>query len=208
MGFRIPNNRITLKLLEKLDFPIAAPSANMFGYVSPTCVNHVLQNFDDGIDYILNDGNCSIGIESTIIGFKKNKTIIYRLGSLTIENIEKTIGKVDYNFTNKNFLPGSFKNHYSPTKKLFVGNIKKLINEHKNKKIGILCFNKKNRLVDDNLQIVLSKNSSLNEASKNLYSSLYLLDNMDIDIIITTLLPDKSIGTSINDRIIKSSEKY
>jgi len=58
------------------------------------------------------------------------------------------------------------------------------------------------------MQIVLSKNSSLNEASKNLYSSLYLLDNMDIDIIITTLLPDKSIGTSINDRIIKSSEKY
>ena len=193
MGFRIPNNRITLKLLEKLDFPIAAPSANMFGYVSPTCVNHVLQNFDDGIDYILNDGNCSIGIESTIIGFKNNKTIIYRLGSLTIEDIEKTIGKVDYNF---------------PTKKLFVGNIKELINEHKNKKIGILCFNKKNKLVDDNLQIVLSKNSSLKEASKNLYSSLYLLDNMDIDIIITTLLPNKSIGTSINDRIIKSSEKY
>jgi len=208
VGFRIPNNGITLKLLEKLDFPIAAPSANMFGYISPTCVNHVLQNFDDGINYILDGGSCSVGIESTIIGFKKNKTLVYRLGSLTIENIEKTIGKIDYNFSNKNSLPGSFKNHYSPTKKLFLGNIKELINEHKNKKIGILCYNKKYKLVDNNLQIVLSKNSSLKEASKNLYSSLYLLDNMDIDIIITTLLPNKSIGKSINDRIIKSSEKY
>ena len=180
----------------------------MFGYISPTCVNHVLQNFDDGINYILDGGSCSVGIESTIIGFKKNKTLVYRLGSLAIENIEKTIGKVDYNFSNKNSLPGSFKNHYSPTKKLFLGNIKELINEHKNKKIGILCYNKKYKLVDNNLQIVLSKNSSLKEASKNLYSSLYLLDNMDIDIIITTLLPNKSIGKSINDRIIKSSEKY
>ena len=76
VGFRIPNNGITLKLLEKLDFPIAAPSANMFGYISPTCVNHVLQNFDDGINYILDGGSCSVGIESTIIGFKKNKTIV------------------------------------------------------------------------------------------------------------------------------------
>ena len=70
VGFRIPNNGITLKLLEKLDFPIAAPSANMFGYISPTCVNHVLQNFDDGINYMLDGGSCSEGIESTIIGFK------------------------------------------------------------------------------------------------------------------------------------------
>jgi L-threonylcarbamoyladenylate synthase len=208
VGFRIPNNKITLKILQKLDFPIAAPSANMFSYISPTKTDHVIQNFKNGINYILEDGKCSLGIESTIIGFKKNRSIIYRLGSLTIEEIEKTIGKVEYKESNIISMPGSFKKHYSPNKKLYIGNVNKLININKNKKIGILCFNKKNKLIDKKLQIVLSKKSSLKEASKNLYSSLYLLDNMEIDIILTTLLPNKSIGKSINDKIIKSGEIY
>lgn len=208
VGFRIPNNKITIKLLEKLEFPIAAPSANMFSYISPTNTNHVIQNFKSGIDYIIEDGNCSLGIESTIIGFKKNKSIIYRLGSLTIEEIEKTIGKVEYKESNDISMPGSFKKHYSPNKKLYIGDINNIINSFNNKKIGVLCFDKKNKKIDRRLQIVLSKSSSLKEASKKLYSSLYLLDKMDIDIIVTSLLPNNKLGKSVNDRIIKSGKIY
>ena len=208
VGFRIPNNKITIKLLKKLEFPIAAPSANMFSYISPTKTEHVIQNFKNGIDYILEDGNCTLGIESTIIGFKKNKSIIYRLGSLSIEEIEKTIGKVEYKESINISMPGSFKKHYSPNKKLYIGDINRIIDTFKNKKIGVLCFNIKSKKIDKRLQIVLSKKSSLKEASKNLYSSLYLLDKMDIDIIVTSFLPNYGIGKSINDRIIKSGEIY
>ena len=88
VGFRIPKKKITLDLLMNLEYPIAAPSANKFGYISPTKTDHILNNFNSGINYILDGGNCELGIESTIIGFKKDKTIIYRLGSLIYEDVD------------------------------------------------------------------------------------------------------------------------
>ena len=205
VGFRIPNNKITLSVLDKLDFPIAAPSANKFEYISPTNPQHIIQNFNDGIDYILDDGNCLIGIESTILGFEKEKTVIFRLGGITLEDIEKSIGKCYIN-KDKVKIPGSFKKHYSPNKKVYIGDIKKLSKKFEKKKIGILSFNKKYKFVDEKYQIVMSEKSSLYEASQNFYSSLYILDNLEIDLIIASYLPNNNIGRSINDRLKKCSE--
>ena len=205
VGFRIPNNKITLSVLGKLDFPLAAPSANKFEYISPTNPQHIIQNFNDGIDYILDDGNCLIGIESTILGFEKEKTVIFRLGGITLEDIEKSIGKCYIN-KDKVKIPGSFKKHYSPNKKVYIGDIKKLSKKFEKKKIGILSFNKKYKFVDEKYQIVMSEKSSLYEASQNFYSSLYILDNLEIDLIIASYLPNNNIGRSINDRLKKCSE--
>ena len=99
------------------------------------------------------------------------------------------------------------KNHYSPKKDLIVGEIQSLIKKYINKKIGILTFNKYYKGIDLKNQIILSKNLNLEQASRNLYKSLHLLDNMNIDIILTSLLPNHGIGKSINDRIIKASKK-
>ncbi len=207
VGFRIPNKEITLDLLKNLDYPISAPSANKFGYISPTRTEHILKNFNQGIDYILDGGACELGIESTIIGFENNKTIVYRLGSLIIEDIEKCIGDLML-YSNEENYPGSFKNHYSPQKKLYLGDIEMLINKHKDKRIGILCFDRYFDFIKKENQIILSNNSSLLEASKNLYASLYKLDNMkNIDIILTSLVEDTLIGKTINNRLIKSAEK-
>ena len=207
VAFRVPQKKITLKVLENLSFPVAAPSANIFGYISPTSTHHVTDNFSTGIDYILEGGNCSLGIESTIIGFENNIPIIYRLGSTTLEVLEKYIGKVKIDNISEN-LPGSFKNHYSPSKKLFIGNIKKLCEKFSKNKVGILCFDKKYQYVEKENQIILSERSSMLEACKNLYSSLYKFDNMDnVDIIISSLMPNSFLGKSINDRLIKSAEK-
>ena len=206
VAFRIPDKEITLNLLSSLDYPLSAPSANKFGYISPTTTEHVNKNFDDGIDYILDGGRCELGIESTIIGFENNKTIVYRLGSLITEDIEKCIGELALYSKKENF-PGSFKSHYSPQKKLFLGNIEILANKYQNKRIGILCFDRYYDFVKEENQIILSKKSSLIEASKNLYSSLYKLDNMkNIDIILTTLVEDTLIGKTINNRLLKSAE--
>ena len=206
VGFRIPNKEITLDLLKNLDYPISAPSANKFGYISPTRTEHIFKNFSQGIDYILDGGACELGIESTIIGFENKNTIVYRLGSLVVEDIEKCVGDITI-YSNKESYPGSFKSHYSPSKKLYLGNIKMLADKFKDKRIGVLCFDKYYDFIKEKNQILLSKNSSLFEASKNLYSSLYELDNMkNIDIILSSLVEDTLIGRTINNRLIKSAE--
>ena len=209
VGFRIPDNKLTLSILEKIDFPIAAPSANPFGYISPTLPKHILEMFKNDISYVLDDGGCDIGIESTIVGFEDKKTLVYRVGGITIEKLESKIGKVEI-FKKNTKLPissGMLKNHYSPKKDLIVGEIESLIKKYINKKIGILSFNKYYKGIDLKNQIILSKNLNLDQASRNLYKSLHLLDNMNIDIILTSLLPNHGIGKSINDRIIKASKK-
>ncbi|MAR40500.1 MAG: threonylcarbamoyl-AMP synthase [Flammeovirgaceae bacterium] len=206
VGFRIPNKEITLDLLKNLDYPISAPSANKFGYISPTRTEHIFKNFSQGIDYVLDGGACELGIESTIIGFENKNTIVYRLGSLVVEDIEKYVGDITIYSNEENF-PGSFKSHYSPSKKLYLGDIKMLKDKFKDKRIGVLCFDKYYDFIKEKNQILLSKNSSLFEASKNLYSSLYELDNMkNIDIILSTLVEDTLIGRTINNRLIKSAE--
>ena len=209
VGFRIPDNKLTLSILEKIDFPIAAPSANPFGYISPTLPKHILDMFKNDISYVLDDGGCNIGIESTIVGFEDKKTLVYRVGGITIEKLESKIGEVEI-FKKNTKLPissGMLKNHYSPKKDLIVGEIESLIKKYINKKIGILSFNKYYKGIDLKNQIILSKNLNLDQASRNLYKSLHLLDNMNIDIILTSLLPNHGIGKSINDRIIKASKK-
>ena len=209
VGFRIPDNKLTLSILKKIDFPVAAPSANPFGYISPTSPNHILNMFNNEISYVLDGGGCNIGIESTIVGFENKKTLVYRVGGITIEKLEKIIGKVEIFKKNIN-LPkssGMLKNHYSPKKDLIVGDIQSLIKKFFNKKIGILSFNKYYNDVDLKNQIILSKNLNLEQASRNLYKSLHLLDNMNVDVILTSLLPNHGIGKSINDRIIKASKK-
>ena len=206
VGFRIPNKEITLDLLKNLDYPISAPSANKFGYISPTRTEHIFKNFSQGIDYVLDGGACELGIESTIIGFENKNTIVYRLGSLVVEDIEKCVGDITI-YSNEESFPGSFKSHYSPSKKLYLGDIKMLKDKFKNKRIGVLCFDKYYDFIKEKNQILLSKNSSLFEASKNLYSSLYELDNMkNIDIILSSLVEDTLIGRTINNRLIKSAE--
>ena len=206
VGFRIPNKEITLDLLKNLDYPVSAPSANKFGYISPTRTEHIFKNFSKGIDYVLDGGACELGIESTIIGFENKNTIVYRLGSLVVEDIEKCVGDITI-YSNEESFPGSFKSHYSPSKKLYLGNIKMLADKFKDKRIGVLCFDKYYDFIKEKNQILLSKHSSLFEASKNLYSSLYELDNMkNIDIILSSLVEDTLIGRTINNRLIKSAE--
>ena len=209
VGFRIPNNKLTLSILEKINFPVAAPSANPFGYISPTLPKHILSMFKNDISYILDDGGCDVGIESTIVGFENKKTLVYRVGGITIEKLEKVIGKVEIFKKNITFpeSSGMLKNHYSPKKDLIIGEIRTLIKKYKNNKIGILSYNKYYEGVNFKNQIILSKNLNLEEASRNLYKSLHSLDSMNIDLILTSLLPNKGIGESINDRIIKASKK-
>lgn len=203
VGVRIPNHKLTLELLKSLNFPLAAPSANPFGYISPTSANHVEKQLGDKIPFILDGGNCSIGLESTIVGEENNEIKIYRLGGLSIDEIEKEIGPVtiELNQSSNPKAPGQLKSHYAPKVPLIVGDIDELVKQHTNKKIGILAFGKYDSINVNTTIKNLSDSENLNEAAINLFKYLRELDEMPLDIILTSYLPNKNLGLAINDRL-------
>lgn len=208
VAFRIPSHTLTLALLKSLSFPVAAPSANPFGYISPTTAMHVNKQLGHKIPYILDGGQCQIGLESTIVGVENNKVIIHRLGGIDIAEIEKIVGKVEYNINSSSnpVAPGQILSHYAPKKQILIGDIEKLIVENKSKKIGVLNFGK-NKYNNIEFQLNLSKNNNYNEAAANLFDYMRQLDESDVDIIITSYLPNNGLARAINDRLQRANAK-
>jgi L-threonylcarbamoyladenylate synthase len=208
VAVRIPNHKLTLELLESLDFPLAAPSANPFGYVSPTTAAHVATQLQNKVDYILDGGTCDVGIESTIVGFENNSITVYRLGGLAIEDIEQIVGKVNVqiNQSSNPTAPGMLKSHYAPTIPLFIGDVDDFIKINSPKKIGVISFFK-NYNVEINHSKILSPASDLKEAAHNLFAAIRELDASDVDVIIAEKFPDNFLGRAINDRLQRASAK-
>jgi L-threonylcarbamoyladenylate synthase len=207
VAVRVPDHVITLRLLAALNLPLAAPSANPFGYVSPTEPSHVEKQLGKKVDYILDGGSCSVGLESTIAGVEAGKVVIYRLGGLPLEAIENEIGSVEMklNQSSNPVAPGQLKSHYAPKKPLFIGHISELIKSHPEKKIALLCFGE-NKYQGENVVILnLSREKSLEEAALNLFRYLRLADESDADIVICEKLPEEGLGRAINDRLTRAS---
>ncbi len=205
VAVRIPNHPMALALLQQLNFPLAAPSANPFTTISSTTAQHVKDYFDKELDIILDGGECTKGIESTIVGFTGDDVIIYRLGTITETDLEKIVGEVSIYIgqDDKPIAPGMLLKHYSPKTKtvLLEHDVNLQLNNLAPKKIGALVFNKKihdERIVE---QEILSEANNLEEAAKNLYAALHRLDKSNVDIILIALLPNEGIGKSINDRL-------
>ena len=209
VAVRIPNHNETLKLLERIDFPLAAPSANPFGYVSPTTAAHVNKQLGDKIPYVLDGGACTVGIESTIVSFDGDDTTVLRIGGCTIESIERIVGKVKVSpHSNSNpMAPGMMDSHYSPLTPISIGNIDQLIAHNLGKSIGILSFNKVYEKVEDSHQYVLSKKSDLDEAATRLFTGLRHLDTLNLQLILSEYVPGEGLGRAINDRLKRAEAK-
>jgi L-threonylcarbamoyladenylate synthase len=210
VGVRVPSHPIALALLNQLDFPLAAPSANPFGYISPTTSNHVKMQLGAKVPFILDGGSCEKGIESTIVGFEMGKPILYRVGAISIEEIEKCIGKLE--LKNTSFAspeaPGMLNKHYSPNTKFIVSdNISQHIIESKDANVGFLLFKNDFDFLPTEKFVELSNNKNLNEAARNLYAALHQLDNMNFDIIYAEKLPQTDLGITINDRLYRAQEE-
>lgn len=208
VGIRMPNHPVTLELLKSIDFPLAAPSANPFKRISPTNPERVFEYFENKLPFILNGGECENGIESTIIGFREGKPIIYRLGALAQNKIEEITGKIEVLNSDNEApeAPGMLDKHYSPrTKLILTENLEEEIRRNGGKKIGLLSFN-----FFDSQELVLahkilSVTSNLDEAAHNLYEYLQELDQLDLEVIIAEMMPKKALGNSINDRLKRAS---
>lgn len=202
VAIRIPNHPLTLQLLRQLSFPLAAPSANPSGYISPTSAQHVHKQLKQQVSYILDGGDCTIGIESTIIKVDNEKVTVLRLGGLSIEDIEEVVGEVFINeASNIIEAPGMLASHYAPKAKVIIGDIETNINLFKSKKLAVLSFYKKFENKNIAQQLQLSNTGNIDEAAKNIFSMLRILDQKDFDYILTELLPDIGLGRAINDRL-------
>lgn len=209
VGVRIPNHSLTLDLLAQLDFPVAAPSANPFGYVSPTSAEHVAAQLGERIAYILDGGVCAVGMESTIINVAQNRVEILRLGGLALEEIEEVLGEkitqIKTSSSNPK-APGMLSSHYSPGKKVVLGNISELLAKYKNQKVGIISFRNIYSDIPTEHQVILAEQTGkVNEAAQNLFAALRFLDSQNIDIILAELVPEKGLGRAVNDRLRRAA---
>ena len=209
VAVRVPNHPITLELLKKLPFPLAAPSANPFGSISPTKPAHVENYFRNSIKMVLDGGSCANGIESTIIGFENEDPVIYRLGALALEEIEAVVGKISIKNKKeeKPDAPGMLARHYAPkTSTFLVDDVAAEVKKNTGKKMGVLVF--KSSLNNENItEIILSKKGSLQEAASRLYSAMHDLDSKNLDLIIAERFSEFGLGKSINDRLQRATFK-
>lgn len=208
VGIRVPNHPLTLELLNELDFPLAAPSANPFGYISPTLPIHVKKVLKDQIPYILDGGACEKGLESTIIGFEEELPVIYRHGAIPKEDIEKCIGSVK-EFTKDDTnpsAPGMMHQHYSPSTDFrLVDDVSSILHQYEHKRIGLLVLKADPEWSKDHKVFELSPNHQLEEAAQRLFDAMHKLDELNLDIIIAERMPDLGIGKAINDRLERAA---
>ncbi|MBK8498619.1 MAG: threonylcarbamoyl-AMP synthase [Flavobacteriales bacterium] len=203
VGVRMPAHPLALELLRALEFPLAAPSANPFGYVSPTTAQHVADQLGDRIAYILDGGPCAIGVESTIIGWEEGRWLLYRLGGTPLEAIEGVIGSVAQ--ARERVLPaapGMLESHYAPRTPLFVGNVQQLLQQHAGKRIGVISFRTE---YESHACEVLSPTGDPNEAAQHLFAALRALDTSDCDMIVAERFPREGLGAAINDRLRRAA---
>ncbi|MBX2903173.1 MAG: threonylcarbamoyl-AMP synthase [Chitinophagales bacterium] len=206
VGLRIPNHPLTLKLLNILSFPLAAPSANPFGYISPTTAQHVAAQLHGKLPYILNGGNCNIGVESTIVEAKENEIIVHRLGGVSVEELQTVCPNITLhiNQSSNPGTPGKLLSHYAPKKQLFLSNnIEALVKEHLPKNIAVITFH--TTAIANATAFPLSVNKDLKEASANLFTTMRQLDQSNFDVLLAEYFPDEGLGKAINDRLQRAS---
>ena len=199
LAVRFPKHRLFKELLKNLDYPLAAPSANVSTRLSSVQASDVREEFGPKIKYILNGGKCQIGVESTIINLTKKPTIL-RFGGLDISKIEKTLKKKVSIITNskKKISPGQFPLHYSP-------GIPLRINAKKPKEDEAFLLIKKRKITLKNYYY-LSKKNNLKQAAKNLYSLLRKIKKDGYKMIAVEKIPNIGIGKTINDRLQRASK--
>ena len=199
LAVRFPKHPLFRKLLKNLDYPLAAPSANVSTKLSSVQASDVKDEFGSRVKCVLNGGKCNIGVESTIINLT-NKPSLLRFGGLEISKIEKILKKkIPININSKKKIsPGQLPLHYSPGVPLRV-NVKK----SKSNEAFVLI---KKRNINSKNYYYLSKKKNLKEAAKNLYSILRKIKKDGYKMIAVEKIPNIGIGKTINDRLNRASK--
>lgn len=210
-AFRVPAHPVAQALLRQIDFPLAAPSANPFGYVSPTTAQHVAAQLGGLVGMILDGGPCEVGLESTIVGLEAGEQLtIHRLGGLSQEAIEEVAGpaQLALNRSSDPAAPGQLKKHYAPGKPLQLGNIEAMLTETNARRIALIRFQEPLALSDARIlrQEVLTPKADMKEAACRLFALLRELDaDPEIEEVLAEPVPEVGLGRAINDRLRRAA---
>ena len=221
VAIRIPAHPLTQQLLELVDLPIAAPSANPFGMVSPTTAAHVDEQLGTEVDYILDGGATTIGLESTVVRVENHQVQLLRPGGLPQEEIEDVVGKIerivskhDSNDTSQNddlhsndstnspLSPGMLSRHYAPRTPLLISGVP---TGSRSQRIGLLTW-KRVETCDQFAQMeVLSETGDLTVAATQFFAALRRLDAAGLDLIVALPFPEEGLGRAMNDRLRRAA---
>ncbi len=210
VAIRIPSHPIARALLAEVAFPIAAPSANKFGYVSPTMASHVEHSLGDSIDLILDGGPCAVGVESTVCHVNEEGVSVLRPGGITLEELMEAVGPVSVRNSSLAAIrsPGSLPSHYAPlTRITLVSAAERLPAPRRGERFGSLTLMPRTDSVGYLAKEVLSEKGDMEEAAAKLFAALRRLDNAGLDRIVAETMPDEGIGLAIMDRLRRAAQR-
>lgn len=205
VAVRMPAHPVALALIRQAKVPIAAPSANLFGCISPTCAAHVRDQLGDAVNLIIDGGSCQVGVESTIVTFDRDSVVLLRHGGIALEAIADAVGEVQVAtpHDNRPQSPGRLLRHYAPRTPL---TLRELAGPpSRGCKTGLLALQASPW--DDRYAVteILSPNGSLPEAATKLFAALRRLDGADLDCIEAIPVPEEGLGRAINDRLRRAA---
>ena len=210
VAIRMPLHQVARKIIRAAGRPVAAPSANPFGYVSPTRAEHVLRQLDDRVDMIIDGGSCAVGVESTIIKIDdRDRVFLLRHGGIGVEEIEALVGAVQQDYHNDNDKaegPGQLPYHYSPSTPVkVVRDLSQLnISDGNN---GLIYYKMRGVCPRDDRVAFMSRDGDLRECASNLFSILHRLDSLGLDCIYAEEVPEAGLGRAIMDRLRKAEAR-
>jgi len=209
MAVRMPDHPTARELIRLSTGAVAAPSANPFGYLSPTTAEHVEEALGDRIDLVIDGGLCRVGVESTVLDLTRDIPTVLRPGGISVETLREVLGDVDVldrtSLTPK--APGQLPMHYSPRKPLHIVDSPKEIPSAAPVRTGYLSFRGEGDLSRFAAVEILSERGDFVEAASRLFAALHRLDAAGIDVIYAQRVPSVGLGAAVMDRIYKASEK-
>ena len=208
VGVRIPDHDLTRQVLRLANVPVAAPSANPFGRLSPTTAEHVHRQLGHRVDAILDGGPCRVGIESTILQINEDGVTFLRPGGSALEEIEALIGNVNHpvsTVSESPIAPGMLASHYAPRTPLTIVN--EIPSTVDSTRLGLLALCHVG-LSHQFAQVeVLSPTGDLVTAAANFFQALHRLDAAGLDEIIAVRFPETGLGKALNDRLQRAEHR-
>jgi len=212
VALRIPDHPLALALLQTVGLPLAAPSANPFGYLSPTTAAHVADQLGGAVDYILDGGSCPVGVESTILTWHSGRPVLLRAGGYPLEELERVVGRIEMRNLEKTDpqtapqSPGRLPWHYAPRTPLRLVTPTAADDPPptgaRTGWIGLAppsypqCY--------DQIE-ALAPGGDLRQAAAGLFAALHRLDAAGLDLIVAQLVPENGLGLAINDRLRRAA---
>jgi L-threonylcarbamoyladenylate synthase len=208
VAVRCPSHDVARRLIEAAGVPIAAPSANVFGAVSPTSAQHVAEQFHDRLPNILDGGPCVVGVESTVVALLDDRPTLLRPGGVTVEEIEAVIGPLNFasDKSDQPVAPGQLPRHYSPSTPLVLAADPPRLPSPQ-ERVGLLSFSRPASPAAFAATEVLSERGCLREAAANLFAAMRRLDALQLDYIIAQTVPELGLGRAIMDRLRRAAAK-